>query len=262
MSIKRGRDSVDDACPFPSKKGLVVEDTPHVWTPEPGDALREDPQSRAKMFIDWTLEEVGEKPMPLRYSVEAAPPMPQILIGVPVHVDLPQGRQRHGLLKFNPVSTRWIVSEGAQTMHLADFCEGAILHSAPSNCNSGWLPRDVLLETETKSPVIPDLEKHGIPTRQWFIFNKVAFPALTPSFLCTCSRSFSRTRVCSCTHTHAHTHTAHTHTHTRTHTPRTHTYAHQHTAHTLEQNHSHVRARARMQPQLLPVHLSRMSSWA
>ena len=143
---------------------------------EPGETAAEEAQAR-RQYVDWQLEDVGEQSMPLRYCCEQPPPLAAILKGIPVHVNLSGGRKRQGQLKFNPVMTRWLVAYESSNVNLVDFCEGALLpksasHTASTKPLTGWLPRDVLIETETEKPALPVLEPFTLPTRQWFIFNK------------------------------------------------------------------------------------------
>jgi len=176
---------------------------------EHGDAQQQPGQEsdQRRRYVEWTLEDVDDKPMHLRYCAgtarprslscsasrslcpcafvaaslltpcaraEQPPPLAKILTGIPVHVNLPGGQKRHGELKFNPISTRWFVAKEGQNLKLSDFCESALrIHDKGSSCGgANWLPRDVLLETETDGLAIPQLEHLAMPTRQWFIYNR------------------------------------------------------------------------------------------
>jgi hypothetical protein len=164
--------------------GAAASEDPDEPPQQNGQEGEHDTQAR-RLYVEWTLEDVGEKPMQLRYCSEQPPPLSAILTGVPVHVNLPGGQQRHGLLKLNPVSTRWFVKEDSRSLNLTDFCEGALVpkcvepsegpeneSSVSSPARTGWLPRDVLVETETSRPAIPELEPFTLQTRQWFISNR------------------------------------------------------------------------------------------
>ena len=175
----------------PQKKGtaadeLSISDSPSVAAVGGEQSQDGDQDAQARRHhIDWTLEDVGEneKPLQLRYCSEQPPPLAPMLTGIPVYVDLPGGGKRNGLLKFNPVTTRFLVIHNGKRLNLVDFCECAIILKRPAHVAaaaassssvalSGWLPRDVLMETEAEEPAIPAIEHLAIPTRQWFIFNK------------------------------------------------------------------------------------------
>jgi hypothetical protein len=220
-------------------------DADHGAGGENSEGQQQLDEQKRRQYVEWTLEDVDDKPMHLRYcsgtvksgspflhepsallwcpglrvlvqnttpapagqvaalhllltpacATEQPPPLAKILTGIPVHVNLPGGRQRNGELKFNPISTRWFVAAGDRNMNLASFCEGALSRHAAGKqasleTNTNWLPRDVLLETETDELAIPQLEHLAIPTRQWFIYNRdellglhsdVRFPSLSVS---------------------------------------------------------------------------------